>query len=71
MSLKSVGQRIRQVIEELGPTFIKMEQIASTRPDVAESKLNINLLRGTKHRLKKLCLVLRGKSQKMWNNNVS
>jgi ubiquinone biosynthesis protein len=31
---KSVGQRIRQVIEELGPTFIKMGQIASTRPDV-------------------------------------
>lgn len=30
----SVGQRIRQVIEELGPTFIKMGQIASTRPDV-------------------------------------
>jgi Predicted unusual protein kinase len=32
--LKSVGQRIRKVIEELGPTFIKMGQIASTRPDV-------------------------------------
>ncbi|MEW6041227.1 MAG: ABC transporter, partial [Elusimicrobiota bacterium] len=35
--LKSVGQRIRQVIEELGPTFIKMGQIASTRPDVVPS----------------------------------
>jgi len=32
--LKSVGQRIRQVIEELGPTFIKIGQIASTRPDI-------------------------------------
>lgn len=30
----SIGQRIRQVIEELGPTFIKIGQIASTRPDV-------------------------------------
>lgn len=31
---KSVGERIRKVIEELGPTFIKIGQIASTRPDV-------------------------------------
>lgn len=31
---KSVGERIRQVIEELGPTFVKIGQIASTRGDV-------------------------------------
>lgn len=31
---KSVGERVRRVIEELGPTFIKIGQIASTRPDV-------------------------------------
>jgi ubiquinone biosynthesis protein len=30
----SVGQRIRQVIEELGPTYVKIGQIASTRADV-------------------------------------
>lgn len=31
---KSVGERIRQVIEELGPTYVKIGQIASTRADV-------------------------------------
>ncbi|HEY8910848.1 MAG TPA: AarF/UbiB family protein [Desulfosporosinus sp.] len=30
----SVGERIRQVIEELGPTYVKIGQIASTRADV-------------------------------------
>lgn len=30
----SIGERIRQVIEELGPTYIKIGQIASTRADV-------------------------------------
>lgn len=31
---KSVGERIRGVIEELGPTFVKLGQIASTRSDL-------------------------------------
>src|SRR5690242_11509468 len=31
---KSVGERIRSVIQDLGPTFIKLGQIASTRPDL-------------------------------------
>ncbi|WP_231735395.1 ABC1 kinase family protein [Gracilibacillus massiliensis] len=31
---KSVGQRMRSFLEELGPTFIKMGQMASTRPDL-------------------------------------
>ncbi len=31
---KSVGERIRQVIEELGPTYVKIGQMASTRADV-------------------------------------
>lgn len=30
----SVGERIRQVIEELGPTYVKIGQIASTRADI-------------------------------------
>ncbi|MFZ3173176.1 MAG: AarF/ABC1/UbiB kinase family protein [Carboxydocellales bacterium] len=37
--IMSVGQRIRQVIEELGPTFIKMGQIASTRPDLVPAAI--------------------------------
>ncbi|WP_152393534.1 ABC1 kinase family protein [Paenibacillus guangzhouensis] len=31
---KSVGERIRLILEELGPTFVKLGQIASTRPDL-------------------------------------
>ncbi|MZQ83239.1 phosphotransferase [Paenibacillus sp. 5J-6] len=31
---KSIGLRIRDVVEELGPTFIKLGQIASTRSDL-------------------------------------
>lgn len=31
---KSVGERVRLVLQELGPTFIKLGQIASTRPDL-------------------------------------
>lgn len=37
--LKSVGRRIRRVIEELGPTFIKIGQIASTRPDIIPGEI--------------------------------
>ncbi|WP_274365291.1 ABC1 kinase family protein [Paenibacillus thermotolerans] len=31
---KSVGERIRLLLEDLGPTFVKLGQIASTRPDL-------------------------------------
>ncbi|MDI6813539.1 MAG: AarF/ABC1/UbiB kinase family protein [Desulfitobacteriaceae bacterium] len=31
---KSIGQRLREVCEELGPTYVKMGQMASTRPDL-------------------------------------
>jgi ubiquinone biosynthesis protein len=31
---KTVGERVRLVLQELGPTFIKLGQIASTRPDL-------------------------------------
>lgn len=34
MNSKTIGERIRRILEELGPTFIKMGQIASTRPDL-------------------------------------
>ncbi|MCQ6561737.1 ABC1 kinase family protein [Paenibacillus mendelii] len=30
----SIGERIRLLLEELGPTFVKLGQIASTRPDL-------------------------------------
>lgn len=31
---RSFGERIRRFLEELGPTFVKVGQIASTRPDL-------------------------------------
>ncbi|GAE29823.1 ABC1 family protein [Halalkalibacter hemicellulosilyticusJCM 9152] len=31
---RSTGERIRKFLEELGPTFVKMGQLASTRPDL-------------------------------------
>ncbi len=34
LNSKSTGERIRMFLEELGPTFIKIGQIASTRPDI-------------------------------------
>lgn len=36
---KTTGERIRLFLEELGPTFIKMGQIASTRPDVIPAEI--------------------------------
>ncbi len=36
---KSVGERIRLLLEELGPTFVKLGQIASTRPDLIPSHI--------------------------------
>lgn len=34
INFKTLGERLRLILEELGPTFIKMGQIASTRPDI-------------------------------------
>ena len=31
---QSVGERVRLVIQDLGPSFVKLGQIASTRPDL-------------------------------------
>ncbi|MDR3540176.1 MAG: AarF/UbiB family protein [Desulfosporosinus sp.] len=35
----TVGERIRQVIEELGPTYVKIGQIASTRSDIIPEEI--------------------------------
>jgi len=35
----TVGERIRQVIEELGPTYVKIGQIASTRADIIPEEI--------------------------------
>lgn len=34
LETKSIGERIRHVLEDLGPTFIKLGQLASTRSDL-------------------------------------
>src|SRR5690606_3573051 len=39
----SIAERIRLVLEELGPTFIKLGQLASTRADLLPPELIIEL----------------------------
>jgi ubiquinone biosynthesis protein len=39
----SVGERIRLVFEELGPTFIKLGQMLSTRPDLVPADIILEL----------------------------
>jgi ubiquinone biosynthesis protein len=39
----SVGERVRLVVEELGPTFIKLGQMLSTRPDLVPSDIIVEL----------------------------
>ncbi|SDC43698.1 ubiquinone biosynthesis protein [Paenibacillus sp. UNCCL117] len=36
---KTVNERVRLILEELGPTFVKLGQIASTRPDLIPADL--------------------------------
>lgn len=36
---KTTGERIRLVLQELGPTFVKLGQIASTRPDLIPEEI--------------------------------
>ncbi|MDQ0270606.1 ABC1 kinase family protein [Cytobacillus purgationiresistens] len=40
---KTTGERIRLFLEELGPTFVKMGQIASTRPDIIPNDIIVEL----------------------------
>lgn len=42
---KSLGERIRLLLEELGPTFVKLGQIASTRPDLIPPDIRSHLER--------------------------
>src|ERR1700679_222424 len=39
----SIGERVRLVLQDLGPTFIKLGQIASTRADVLPAELIVEL----------------------------
>lgn len=36
---KTIGERIRLMLEDLGPTFVKLGQIASTRPDLVPASI--------------------------------
>lgn len=49
----SLWQRIRLAIEELGPTFIKIGQVISTRPDILPREL-IEELEGLRDRIRPL-----------------
>jgi ubiquinone biosynthesis protein len=39
LSSRTTGERIRMFLEELGPTFVKIGQIASTRPDIIPAEI--------------------------------
>lgn len=41
---KTVGERIRLLLEDLGPTFVKLGQIASTRPDLLPADIIFELV---------------------------
>ena len=40
---KPAGERIRLILEELGPTYIKLGQMMSTRPDIIPSSIILEL----------------------------
>ncbi|MFB9974418.1 AarF/ABC1/UbiB kinase family protein [Allobacillus sp. SKP2-8] len=46
---KTVGERIRQFLEDLGPTFIKVGQLASTRPDLIPKDIRMELTKLQDH----------------------
>lgn len=41
--LKPIAERIRMFLEEMGPTFVKMGQFASTRPDLLPANIILEL----------------------------
>ncbi|MFJ7976146.1 ABC1 kinase family protein [Peribacillus sp. NPDC096379] len=43
VSSRTIGQRIRTFLEDLGPTFIKLGQIASTRRDIIPEHIIVEL----------------------------
>ncbi|MBM7563420.1 ABC1 kinase family protein [Paenibacillus sacheonensis] len=49
LQAKSLGERIRLLLEELGPTFVKLGQIASTRPDLIPADIVTELERLQDH----------------------
>ncbi len=40
---RTTGERIRMFLEDLGPTFVKIGQIASTRPDIIPADIILEL----------------------------
>ncbi|WP_028552690.1 ABC1 kinase family protein [Paenibacillus sp. UNC451MF] len=42
---RTIGERIRRFLEELGPTFVKIGQIASTRPDLLPADIINELIK--------------------------
>lgn len=48
-SSRTIGERIRNFLEELGPTFVKLGQIASTRPDLIPAEIIAELERLQDH----------------------
>jgi len=42
-SLLTLGERVRRVLEELGPTFVKLGQMLSTRPDLLPEDIRCEL----------------------------
>lgn len=45
----SVGERVRLVLQELGPSFVKLGQIVSTRPDVIPHEILVELKKLQSH----------------------
>src|SRR4051794_29760226 len=39
LNSRTTGERIRMFLEDLGPTFVKIGQIASTRPDIIPAEI--------------------------------
>src|SRR5271169_3370078 len=45
VALDAAGRAIRKTVERLGATFIKLGQVASTRPDLVPSEIIAHLVR--------------------------